>query len=239
MFRRPLLLTVLVAAQAANPFGCQRPEPSDRTLPARQVIGNLLDSEAVPDIAIQVDEAFRFVGSFDFEIEANSDEWPDDLVGKPIAAGERFVFVDSNASGLVERLFVVQFEGFLGNNEETYNYNFSTAKQLGENRYRQNNWFYNSREQAELNPNGEGARTRAFLAEKGFQVADDFMMSRYVGLASEDRRNEIILYYIEMMNSSLGYTLQEWEDESVNLDRSGIEEQFVTRSQTSFEIVRG
>ena len=136
-------------------------------------------------------------------------------------------------------MFVVQFEGFLGNNEETYNYNFSTARQLGENRYRQNNWFYNSREQAELNPNGEGARTREFLAAKGLQVADDFMMSRYVGLASEDRRNEIILYYIEMMNSSLGSTLQEWEDESVNLDRSGIEEQFVTRSQTSFEIVRG
>ena len=225
--------------QALVLFGCQRPETIDDTRPRRHVVGNLLDSESVPDIALQVKDAFRFVGSFEIEIEANSDEWPDDLVGKPIAAGERFVFVDAQDGGLVERLFIVQFEGFLDNNDETYNYNFSNAEQLGRNKYRQNIWFYDSREQAELNSKGEGARTRAFLAEEGYQVADDFMMSRFVGLASEDRRNEIIIYYIEMMNSSIGYSLQQWEDDSLDLDRVDIEEQFVARSRGSFEIVRG
>lgn len=246
--RGPDILAAIVVSLAMGLLGCQpQGTSSDSPLsatsetakPTRAVVGNLLESASVPEIAILVDSSFAFVGGFGIEIEANSDEWPDDLIGKPIAAGERFVFVDARENGLVERLFIVQFEGFLDNNEETYNYNFAAAEQLGENRYRHNTWFYNSRDQAEKNPKGEGARTRAFLSEQDFQVADEYMMSRFVGLASEDRRNEIIIYYVEMMRSSTGYTLEQWESESVELGRAAIEEEFVARSRKSFEIVRG
>ncbi len=226
---RPLLVTLFGAIVLV---GCESRD-------GRTVVGNTLDSPSLPDVAVRVDTSFVFAGSFDIEILANSDEWPDSLVGSPIAAGERFVFVDVGGDGEVKRLFIVQFEGFLDNNDQTYNYSFANADTIGENVYRHNTWFYNSREQATRNPAGEGAKTRRFLADREYAVEDEFMMSRFVGLASEDRRNEIIIYYIEMLRSSTTFTLAEWESTETDGLRDDIVGRFVDRSRESFDIVRG
>lgn len=205
----------------------------------RTVDGNVLDSPAIPNVAIRVDSSFVFAGSFDIEILANADEWSDSLVGKPIAAGERFLFVDAGPDKSVSRLLIVQFEGFLDNNDQTYNYSFADAEVIGENRYRHNTWFYDSREQAAQNPSGEGARTRAFLAGNGYELEDEHMMSRFVALASADRRNEMIIYYIEMLRCSTGLTLAEWEALESGGGGEDILRRFVDRSRSAFDIVRG
>jgi len=207
--------------------------------PQRSVEGNTLISHQLPPIKIEVAEEFSFVGSFDFEIIAASDEYPKEMQGKPVAAGERFVFAVWDADKVIEKLFIVQLEGFLPSNDFKYNYNFDHADFMGENKYRHNTWFYDSKKSAQQNPHSEGARTRTFLQEKGFQLADQFMMSRFVGLASTDRKHEIIIFYLEMLTQTTGYILRDFEQSISSEEREAIEGSLVKRSRKSFTIIEG
>ena len=206
---------------------------------SRYVNDNTIVSKKIPDIEIKVDDEFSYIGTFDFEIIANSDEYPEEMQGKPVAAGDRFVFASADANQKVNKLFIVQFEGFLTENDFTYNYNFDSADFIGKNKYRHNTWFYDSKKLAEENPNNEGAKTRTFLKEKGFLLEDQFMMSRFVGLASEDRKNEIIIYYLEMLKNTTGYSLDDYENYISKEVAEAIRAAFVKRSKKSFKIIKG
>ena len=92
---------------------------------------------------------------------------------------------------------------------------------------------------AQGNPNNEGAKTRTFLEEKGFQLEDQFMMSRFVGLASENRKNEIIIFYHEMLKKTTGYSLEEYEKSINDEEVKAIRDSFIERSRRSFSITRG
>ena len=201
----------------------------------RLVGANVLISNELPEVTIKVEEEFDYVGNFDFEIIASSDEYDKNLLGKAVAAGERFVFVKADANQVVDKLFIVQFEGFLPHLDYTYNYNFDKAEQIGNNKYRHNTWFYNSKKLAEQSPQGEGAKTRAFLEEKGFVLEDEWMMSRFVGLASENRKNEIIIYHLEMLKKTTGYSLEEYEN-LAKKKAEKIRNALVKRSRMSFSI---
>jgi len=213
-------------------------EPIEST-PARFVKGNTLISKELPEIQIKVDEEFNFIGKFYFEIIASSEEYAPEMRGKPIAAGDRYVFVSADENQVVNKLFIVQLEGFLKENDLIFNYNFDKSDFIGENKYRHNTWFYDSKMLAKENPNNEGAKTRRFLQEKGFVLEDQFMMSRFVGLASEDRKNEIIIFYIEMLKKTTGYSLEKYKN-SVNKEEAQlIQDDFVERSKNSFDIIKG
>ena len=207
---------------------------SESKAPSRYVENNVLTSDTLPNIKIRVANEFDYVGSFYFEIIAASEEYADSIQGHAVAAGD---FVKSDEEKKIEKLFIVQLEGFLPAYGFTYNYNFDSAEQIGNNKYRFNTWFYNSKQQALDNPNNEGAKTRAFLEDKGYTMEDEFMMSRFVGLASQDRKNEIILFYTEMLKGTTGYSLEEYENTVSKEEQQKIEEAFVERSRGSFEVL--
>ena len=204
---------------------------------SRYVEHNVFISDTLPQVKIRIDDEFEYEGSFDFEIIANT-EYPLEFHGKPIASGNRYVFSTKREADIT-KLFIVQLEGFHAGNEFQFNYNFDNANAIGNNKYRYNTWFYNSEELAQENPNNEGAKTREFLTKKGYQVPDDFMMSRFVGLASGDRKNEIIIFYIEMMKHSIGYSLDEYENSVSAKKADSIQNAFTKRSKSSFQIVEG
>ena len=206
---------------------------------SRIVEGNILASDTLPNIKIKVADDFQYIGKFDFEIIANSDEYAADVRGKAVATGDRFVFAVADEQKVIEKLFIVQLEGFLPEFGFTYNYNFSQAETIGANKYRHNTWFYDSKAAAQRNPQNEGALTRAFLKGKGYQLEDEFMMSRFVGLASEDRFNEIIIFYHEMLNSATGHSLEAYENSLDEATAKAIEDAFVERSRQSFSIIDG
>lgn len=207
--------------------------------PLRLVEGNVLISNDLPKIEIEIDDEFNYIGKFDFEIIASSDEYSEDMQGKAVAAGERYVFAAMAENRSINKLFIVQFEGFLPENDLIYNYDFSKAGSIGGNRYRQNTWFYDSKKLAQENPTSEGAKTRTFLQEKGFLLEDQFMMSRFVGLASEDRKNEIIIFYHEMLHKTTGNSLEEYEDSISDEEAKSIKSSFIERSRKSFNITKG
>ncbi len=212
---------------------------SQDAIPSRYVKKNVLVSHELPEIEIQVSQQFKFIGEFDFEIIANSDEYPPEFHGNTVASGTRFVFVSADEKKKVNKLFIVQLEGFLEHNSFTYNYNFDKADFIGNNKYRHNTWFYDSKKLAETNPHNEGAKTRSFLENKGYVLEDHFMMSRFLGLASEDRKNEIIIFYLEMMKQNSGYSLEEYENTLNKEEVRAIRSSFVERSKKSFKIIKG
>lgn len=212
------------------------PRPQDKA--ERLVATNLIISSTLPKVVIQVDDEFEYIGNFDFEIIAQSEEYEEALRGRPVASGERAVFVKADENKQIQKLFIVQFEGFFPHLDLRYNYNFSKAEQIGDNKYRHNTWFYNSKKLAEQNPQGEGAKTRAFLEEKGFSLEAELMMSRFVGLASEDRKNEIIIFYLETLKKNTGYSLETY-NQLTDKKKQKIREQLVIRSRNSFSIKEG
>ncbi len=216
------------------------PDPKfNSNIPTRYIRNNTFHSESIPRITLEVDKDFNYVGQFFFEIKANSEEYDDEIRGEVIADGHRFVFVSADSDKKVQKLFIIQLEGFLASNDFIYNYDFSNAELLGDNKYRHNTWFYDSSELAAQNPENEGAKTRFFLTDLGYKIEDEFMMSRFVGLASEDRKHEIILYYIEIMKHSTKYSLDDIENIVSHEKIESIRQSLTKRSKQSFKIIKG
>lgn len=196
---RTIYLGVTITSLGLLSFG--KPASAQISIPEqpdRIVQDNVLTSSALPQTRIQVDQAFSYVGNFEFTI-------------RDIAYGERHVFVDAQGSK-VKRLFIFQFEGFLPNNEHFYRYTFTNAEVIAGFRFRQNTWAYSNASSAKENPAGEGPLTAEFLREKGYELEDELMMSRFLMVPDEAKRNEMILFYLENA-SSTGYTIASFYDE--------------------------
>ena len=180
-----------------------------------------------------------------YSISVNAQETDNRLSPEEFANGWELLFDGSTLDGWrsydneneIGKLFIVQFEGFLPSNNLVYNYNFDNATPIGGNKYRLNTWYYDAVQLAQENPLGEGAKTQTFLKSKGLSFEDQFMMSRFVGLASDDRKNEIIIFYHEMLNKSTGYSLDEWENSVSRDEVLSIDSAFVARSKNSFSVI--
>lgn len=224
---------MILACQSTN----NQNAPKKAGIAPRIVKDNVLTSTQLPEIEIAVHQNFKFIGNFDFEITATSEEWPKEVIGKPIAAGERFVFAEADDKKGINKLFIVQFEGFLPQYDFTYNYSFKQAELLGNRKFRHNTWFYNNEKQTAANPKNEGAKTKRFLEAKGYLLEAEFMMSRFLALASEDRKNELIIYYVEMLHKTTGYSLTDWENTLDKPTKKAIRDALIERSRKSFTIL--
>ncbi len=78
-----------------------------------------------------------------------------------------------------------------------------------------------------------------FLQDKGYYLENEYMMSRFVGLASSDRKHEIIIYYIEMLRKHTGHTLEELESSVDKEETKKIRSELIDRSKKSFIIIKG
>src|SRR5438034_7745133 len=85
---------------------------------ARRVEGQILTSTALPAVRLQFDNKFKYVGNQSFILYDN-------------ARVEQYFFVDADGQGRIKRLYWVQFEGYLPNNTETYNYKVNKTVNLG------------------------------------------------------------------------------------------------------------
>jgi hypothetical protein len=148
---------------------------------ARPVDRGLIRSPSRPAIAVRVAPGFAYAGCFPLEFPG-------------VARGARYVFADAEGARL-RRLFVLQFEEFLPSSKETYRYDMSKAEDLGGHRFRHNTYAY-SNAASQADPN-EGTLMAAFLAQRGYEVPDVWLMSRFLTLGGEDRKSELILFYLE------------------------------------------
>jgi hypothetical protein len=175
---KSLILTILISLQSIALFGS----------PLRRVEDNVLVSDSLPQIKIKVDSAIQFLGSFPFEI-------------KGVAAGERYVFAESNGKK-IKRVVIAQFESFLPESSEIYRYSFANAMDIGGHKFNHSTPVFTNAEAIKENPDGEAALTVSFLQKKGYEIPEAWIVSRFLTLGDESRKHELILFYQEDLEST-------------------------------------
>ena len=163
-------LAILIGAQ---------PKPVTHT-----VKGQVLTSTDMPAVKIEFDKAFRYIGSQSFVLY-------------DVGNAEQHFFVDADKDGRMKRFYWIQFEGYLPTNTHSYNYKSPKVVNAG------GLDFFADAYPRSLNgnlgrPDSDGARARAFFAQKGLRmVGTEFISQRLVHLVDEAKRNELMIIYVE------------------------------------------
>lgn len=127
--------------------------------PIRTVKDQTLSSSGVPALNIKFDTAFKYLGTQKFVLY-------------DVANVEQHFFVDADAQGRIKRLYWVQFEGCLANNDHTYNYKVNKTATIGGLDFIADAFPRN----VKANPgraDSDGSRARAFLESKGYRMISD------------------------------------------------------------------
>lgn len=183
----------------------------------------ILRSEKLPGISVQIDPAFKYVGSTSFILYE-------------IARVEQHHFVVADAERRVLRQLWFQFEGYLENNNRTYKYSGMESLHLNGFDFLHNTAFMNSEDVYKTYPASDTAHVIDFLKEKGYMLKGDFMFHRMVWLDS-DLRNELMIIYWEALEDS-GYRLPDLVEGGVAAAKwPGISESLQQRSLSSFKVL--
>lgn len=158
---------------------------------ARKVSGRVVTSDALPALTVKVDKAFKYVGSHTFILY-------------DVARAEQHFFVDAGADGRIRRLYWVQFENYIPGN--TFKYDYNDVKEtvtLGGFKFHTDARVINLPAVKGQHPDSDGSRAQAFLEGKGLRVAgDDIVLRRFVHLADEARRHELLIIYLEDLSGT-------------------------------------
>jgi hypothetical protein len=149
----------------------------------RSVVNNLVNSNALPKIRLQVDPAFTYVGRNEFILYG-------------IARAEQHLFVAASADMRLQRLVWVQFEAYLDDNQYTYNYSSSQTIQIAGWPFFYDAGWMDRQEHMRQNPTSDRAHMLVFLQERGYIPGSAEIFERYVTLGP-DLRSELMLIYAQ------------------------------------------
>lgn len=184
-----LLLPVLFVGLWSDYARAQSPGARE-TNSTRRVEGQVLTSAAMPSIRIKFDAALKYMGNQSFTLHG-------------VAQAEQYYFVEADEQRRIKRMFIVQFEGFLPGNDNTYNYPANKTIRLGEHDYGANAATVpNVSATLKQNPDTDAAHAAAFLEGKGYRHGEDVMFQRFIRVVDEAKRHEFILIYIEDLSGS-------------------------------------
>jgi hypothetical protein len=180
--KKPSALIVALIAASSNPASGQ----------ARRVEGQVLTSTETPAVRLEFDKGFKYVGGHSFILY-------------DVAHAEQHFFVDADEEGRVQRMYWVQFEGYLPSNANVYKYEVNETANIGGLEFIADAYARNMKD-SPGRPDSDGARARAFLEDKGYRMASEEVLSqRLVHLTDHTKRNELMIIYREDL-SSMGLT---------------------------------
>jgi hypothetical protein len=184
---------------------------------------NILRSDKLPVIDLQIDPAFKYAGSTSFILY-------------DICRVEQHHFVVADQERRILRQLWFQFEGYLENNNHIYDYSGLESIDLNGVPFVHNTYPINIEDVYGARPTSDYAHVIDFVKDKGYVLTGDMMSHRMVWL-DEPLRNELMIIYWEVLDTT-GYRLSdvteggpaiaEWESISRSLQE---------RSLTSFKIV--
>jgi hypothetical protein len=187
---------------------------------------NRIVSQNNPTIVIDVSRELSSMGVINFPL-------------KNVAQVERYMFVRANRSGRAQRLFIAQFESILPGVKGGYSFPMTNATRIGRHDYQVQVGFFNFGRTIAANPGAEAEQTKVYLNRNGVQVDDDFLVARYARVASEDKRHELILFYLENVRE-LDLTRSELEEGgSRSSERERVFAEFAARARRSFKVLDG
>ena len=152
--------------------------------PERKVLGgNVVASERDPRVRVRLPREVQYVGA---------DRWV--LYG--MADCELHAFVDVDAQKNVQRLYWVQFEGYLPTRPELkHTYDSPKHANLGGMDFYVDTWVRTK--DAETQPGSDLEHILALIAAKGYRMPEGMMYVRLVHLLDEQKRKELMIIYGE------------------------------------------
>ena len=196
------IILLLLAILIARDFRLAAPEQGSEassTFPERKAEGNVLTSERDPKVRIRLPESAQYVGA---------DRW----VLYDIADCELHAFVEADPQKNVERLYWVQFEGYLPTKPElAHEYDSPRHVQIGGLDFFVDTWVKSN--DARQKPGSDGEHIRALIRAKGYKLPAGMMCVRLVHLLDEQKRKELMIIYGEDV-AATGYT-------AADLDKGG------------------
>ncbi len=181
---KPLPILCLAGALASLLLGTAT--AADKA-PDRKVEGTTVTSSHDPAVKVTLPGTAQYVGA---------DRW--DLYD--FADAEVHVFVEADAQKHVQRLYWVQFEAFLPDNERTYKYAFLETATLGGKE------FDVTRTYAPTNlksrPGSDRERVFAMISKAGYLMPTEQANVRLVYLPDEKKRKELMIVYGEDLSMS-------------------------------------
>jgi hypothetical protein len=141
----------------------------------------------MPAVRAEFDNRFKYAGTQSFVLY-------------DVANCEQHFFVDADEKGWIKSLYWLQFEGYLPDNTETYDYEVTKTVTIGGLDFIADAYGRTTTGNSG-NPASDGNRARAFLESKGYRMAEHIMSQRLVHLVGEDMRNELMIIYSEELTS--------------------------------------
>jgi hypothetical protein len=189
----------------------------------RNVQNNVLISESLPAVRIQVDPQFTYVGTTSFILY-------------DLAHVEQHHFVVAGAQKRVERLLWFQFEGYLDTNEHRYRYPPMETMTLHGLTFLDDANVHHIDDDYRERPTSDSAHVVDFLKAEGYIFEGDTMFKRMVWL-DEDRRNELMIIYSEDLRGT-GLRVADLSPGGAHADMwSSLSESLHRRALESFSIV--
>jgi hypothetical protein len=183
---------------------------------------DILRSEKLPVIDIQIDPAFKYAGSTSFILY-------------DICHVEQHHFVVSDQERRVLRQLWFQFEGYLENNNYTYDYSLDVLNLNGFT-FLHNAYTINAEEVHEARPTSDYAHVIDYLQEKGYQLSGDMLAHRLFWL-DETLRNELMIIYWEALDAT-GYRISDIAEGGPSASAwAGLSHAVEERSLASFKVL--
>lgn len=191
----------------------------------RPVRGQILISTQLPSVSLEFEKPFKYVGGHSFVLYE-------------VANAEQHFFVDADKEGRIKRMYWVQFEGYLPSNSHVYDYQATKVVNIGGLDFIADANVRNIKANPGR-PDSDGNRARAFLVSKGYRLgSDEVMTQRLVHLADSEKRNELMIIYLEDLSARKltaadfapgGKAANEWKDISKGLLERAIKNMKLTR----------
>lgn len=156
--------------------------------PKRVVSGQTLKSNNLPEITIEVSDTLHYVGEMRFTLI-------------DVSRVELFLFAES-VEQVVQRLFVVQFESYLPDNNFTYQYGPMEKVRLGQHDYMTDSSALKFDRVLRRRPEGDIAHWLHWLKRQGYDYTrfNDMIYQRFVRILDKFARSEMLMLYFENLN---------------------------------------
>ena len=190
--------------------------------PSSRVKKNTFISPQNPEIRVSVDKKLKYVGTVPFTINNE-------------VAGSRYLFVSAAHDGHIQRMFIIQQEGFLPSSNDTYKYSITNPAELGDSEYQHSVIMDDNDARIREEPGKEADLTRQFLVARGYVLEPEIIMSRFARPADSLHKHEIIFFCFENL-SSYGHKLADFPDGTSSPQKQNIKHRVDENCRNTFRV---
>jgi hypothetical protein len=203
-----MLVSALLAAQAAAP--------------ERKVAGNVIISDRDPRVQIELPKSVQYVGA---------DRW----VLYHVADCELHAFIEADAKKDVQRLYWIQFEGYIPSRPELHHtYDSPRHANIGGLDFYVDTWVRSNDEKIE--PGSDREHIEALIQAKEYKMPAGMSYVRFVHLLDPQKRKELMIIYGEDL-APTGLNAEDLKDNGKAHERwAAIEKALIERAEKQIQI---